>query len=101
MLDFSLLLNWDTGLGTFVSTTSFTDIEEWGDSDQFPYTNARSAPALFGFDGTQTILLSTLEVEVSINGTLVGSAQAVPEPGTATLVSLGLATLTLARARRR
>ena len=54
MLDFSLLLNWDTGLGTFVSTTSFTDIEEWGDSDQFPYTNARSSPALFGFDGTQT-----------------------------------------------
>lgn len=29
-------------------------MEEWGDSDQFPYTNARSSPALFGFDGTQT-----------------------------------------------
>ena len=54
LLDFSLKLDWETDHGTFVSTTSFTDIEEWGDSDQFPYTNARSAPALFGFDGTQT-----------------------------------------------
>ncbi len=54
MLDFSLKLDWETDIGTFVSTTSFTDIEEWGDSDQFPYTNARSAAGLFGFDGTQT-----------------------------------------------
>ncbi|MEO1576168.1 MAG: TonB-dependent receptor, partial [Pseudomonadota bacterium] len=36
------------------STTSWTDIEDWSDSDQFPYTNAQSAPELFGFDGTQT-----------------------------------------------
>lgn len=54
LLDFSLKLDWDTDYGAFVSTTSFTNIEEWGDSDQFPYTNARSAPGLFGFDGTQT-----------------------------------------------
>jgi len=54
MLDLSLKLDFDLGVGTLVSVTSFTDIEEWGDSDQFPYTNARSAPELFGFDGTQT-----------------------------------------------
>lgn len=54
MLDFSFKLDWDTGVGTLTSTTSYTDIEEWGDSDQFPYTNARSSAALFGFDGTQT-----------------------------------------------
>ncbi|MEO0997642.1 MAG: TonB-dependent receptor, partial [Pseudomonadota bacterium] len=54
MLDFSVKADWETDFGTLVATTSFTDIEEWGDSDQFPYTNARSAPALFGFDGTQT-----------------------------------------------
>ena len=54
MLDFSLKLDFETQVGTLTSVTSFTDIEEWGDSDQFPYTNARSAPALFGFDGTQT-----------------------------------------------
>ncbi|MEO0423613.1 MAG: TonB-dependent receptor [Pseudomonadota bacterium] len=54
MADFSLKLDIETGIGTLVSTTSYTDIEEWGDSDQFPYTNARSAPELFGFDGTQT-----------------------------------------------
>lgn len=54
MLDFSLKLDFNLAAGTLVSVTSFTDIEEWGDSDQFPYTNARSAPALFGFDGTQT-----------------------------------------------
>jgi len=54
MLDFSMKIDWETQYGTLVSTTSFTDIEEWGDSDQFPYTNARSSPALFGFDGTQT-----------------------------------------------
>ena len=54
MLDFSLKLDFNLAAGTLVSVTSFTDIEEWGDSDQFPYTNARSAPELFGFDGTQT-----------------------------------------------
>ncbi len=54
MLDFSIKLDWETPVGNLVSTTSFTDIEEWGDSDQFPYTNARSSAALFGFDGTQT-----------------------------------------------
>lgn len=54
MIDFSLRLVWDTDYGTFTATSSYTDIEEWGDSDQFPYTNARSAPELFGFDGTQT-----------------------------------------------
>lgn len=54
MLDLALKLDWRTSLGTLVSTTSFTDIEDWSDSDQFPYTNARSSPALFGFDGTQT-----------------------------------------------
>lgn len=54
MYDFSLKVDWETEVGTFISTTSYTDIEEWGDSDQFPYTNARSAPGLFGFDGTQT-----------------------------------------------
>ncbi len=54
MLDFSLKLDFDLGAASLVSVSSFTDIEEWGDSDQFPYTNARSAPALFGFDGTQT-----------------------------------------------
>ena len=54
MLDFSVRLDWETELGNIVATSSFTDIEEWGDSDQFPYTNARSSAALFGFDGTQT-----------------------------------------------
>ncbi|NOX51910.1 MAG: TonB-dependent receptor [Gammaproteobacteria bacterium] len=54
MLDFTLKLDWETSFGNIVSTSSFTDIEEWGDSDQFPYTNARSSAALFGFDGTQT-----------------------------------------------
>ncbi len=54
MFDLSLKLDWETDLGTVVATSSFTNIEEWGDSDQFPYTNARSAAALFGFDGTQT-----------------------------------------------
>jgi iron complex outermembrane receptor protein len=54
MLDLTLKLDWETSLGSLVSTSSFTDIEEWGDSDQFPYTNARSSAALFGFDGTQT-----------------------------------------------
>jgi iron complex outermembrane receptor protein len=54
MIDFSLKFDWATDAGTLVVTSSLTDIEEWGDSDQFPYTNARSAPALFGLDGTQT-----------------------------------------------
>lgn len=54
MLDFSVKLDWETSIGTLTSTTSYTDIEDWSDSDQFPYTNARSAPAVFGFDGTQT-----------------------------------------------
>ena len=54
MADFALLVNWDTAVGTVISTTSYTDIETWSDSDQFPYTNARSSPALFGLDGTQT-----------------------------------------------
>jgi iron complex outermembrane receptor protein len=54
MLDLALKLDWETDYGTLISTTSYTDLEEWSDSDQFPYTNARSSPALFGFDGTQT-----------------------------------------------
>lgn len=54
MLDFSVKLDWETSAGTLTSTSSYTDIEEWNDSDQFPYTNAKSSPALFGFDGTQT-----------------------------------------------
>ena len=54
MLDISLKMDWDLGFATLTSTTSYTDIEEWADSDQFPYTNARSSAALFGFDGTQT-----------------------------------------------
>ncbi|MDJ0701025.1 MAG: TonB-dependent receptor [Woeseiaceae bacterium] len=54
MTDFSLKIDWDTDAGTLTATTSYTDIEEWSDSDQFPYTAAMSSPALFGFDGTQT-----------------------------------------------
>ncbi len=54
MLDFSLKLDWDFGTTSLTSVSSITEIEEWGDSDQFPYTNARSSAALFGFDGTQT-----------------------------------------------
>lgn len=54
MVDLALRLVWDTGIGTLTSTTSYSDLEEWSDSDQFPYTNARSSAALFGFDGTQT-----------------------------------------------
>jgi hypothetical protein len=50
------------------------------------------------FDGTQMVaLLPTLEVELGITGTLVGEAQAVPEPGTATLIGIGLAAVALAR----
>ncbi|PLW83626.1 TonB-dependent receptor [Kineobactrum sediminis] len=52
--DLALKIDWTTELGTLVSTTSYTDLEEWADSDQFPYTAAMSSPALFGFDGTQT-----------------------------------------------
>ncbi|MFT6288410.1 MAG: iron complex outermembrane receptor protein [Alcanivorax sp.] len=54
MLDFSVKLDWETSAGTLVSTTSYTDIEDWSDSDQFPYTNAKSSDDVFGFDGTQT-----------------------------------------------
>ncbi|MFK7886730.1 MAG: TonB-dependent receptor [Gammaproteobacteria bacterium] len=54
LLDLSLKIDWSTQFGELVSTTSFTDIEDWSDSDQFPYTNAQSSPAVFGFDGTQT-----------------------------------------------
>ncbi len=54
MLDFTVKLDWETSLGSLVSTSSYTDIEDWSDSDQFPYTNAMSSAALFGFDGTQT-----------------------------------------------
>jgi len=54
LLDLSLKVDWSTPFGELVSTTSFTDIEDWSDSDQFPYTAAQSSPALFGFDGTQT-----------------------------------------------
>ncbi|MFK8030199.1 MAG: TonB-dependent receptor [Gammaproteobacteria bacterium] len=53
MLDLALKLDWETPFGNLVSTSSFTDIEDWSDSDQFPYTNAQSSPAVFGFDGTQ------------------------------------------------
>ncbi len=54
MDDFALKVDWTTDFGTLVSTTSYTDIEEWSDSDQFPYTAAMSPPELFGNDGTQT-----------------------------------------------
>lgn len=54
MTDLSLKIDWETDAGTLTATTAYTDIEEWSDSDQFPYTNAMSSPALFGFDGTQT-----------------------------------------------
>jgi iron complex outermembrane receptor protein len=54
MTDFSLKIDWETDAGTLTATTGYTDIEEWSDSDQFPYTAAMSSPALFGFDGTQT-----------------------------------------------
>ena len=54
MNDFALKVDWVTDLGTLISTTSYTDLEEWSDSDQFPYTAAMSPPELFGNDGTQT-----------------------------------------------
>ncbi|MEQ8514234.1 MAG: hypothetical protein RIC38_01385, partial [Chromatocurvus sp.] len=53
MDDFALKLDWTTDVGTLTSTTSYTDLEEWSDSDQFPYTAAMSPPELFGTDGTQ------------------------------------------------
>lgn len=54
MLDFSVQMNWESYAGTFTAVTSFTDIQEWTASDQFPYTAATSPPELFGADGTQT-----------------------------------------------
>lgn len=53
MDDFALKVDWVTDVGTLTSTTSYTDLEEWSDSDQFPYTAAMSPPELFGNDGTQ------------------------------------------------
>lgn len=52
--DATLKLDWETGIGTLTSTSSFTRLEEFIQADQFPYTNARSDPALFFLDGTQT-----------------------------------------------
>ncbi len=77
MTDLTLKLEWDTRLGKLVSTSSFTDIEEWGDSDQFPYTNARSSAALFGFDGTQTgfFELSAFTQELRLSSTSDGPIQ--------------------------
>ncbi|MEM9317252.1 MAG: TonB-dependent receptor, partial [Pseudomonadota bacterium] len=54
MIDLTFKLDYETDFGTLIYTASYTELEEWGDSDQFPYTNARSSAALFGFDGTQT-----------------------------------------------
>jgi iron complex outermembrane receptor protein len=54
MDDFALKVDWVTDFGTLTATTSYTDLEEWSDSDQFPYTAAMSPPELFGNDGTQT-----------------------------------------------
>ncbi len=54
MDDFALKVDWVTDVGTLTATTSYTDLEEWSDSDQFPYTAAMSPPELFGNDGTQT-----------------------------------------------
>jgi iron complex outermembrane receptor protein len=54
MDDFALKADWVTEFGTLTATTSYTDLEEWSDSDQFPYTAAMSPPELFGNDGTQT-----------------------------------------------
>lgn len=54
MDDFALKADWVTEYGTLTATTSYTDLEEWSDSDQFPYTAAMSPPELFGNDGTQT-----------------------------------------------
>ncbi|NKB39281.1 MAG: TonB-dependent receptor [Gammaproteobacteria bacterium] len=54
MEDVSLKLDWETAVGTFTSTSAYTKLEEYGSSDQFPYTAAQSAPGLFFFDGTQS-----------------------------------------------
>lgn len=71
MIDLSMKLDFELDNMSLVSVTSFTDLEEWSDSDQFPYTNARSSPALFGFDGTQTgffdLQAFTQEVRLSSN----------------------------------
>lgn len=77
MLDFTVKLDWETSLGSLVSTSSFTDIEEWGDSDQFPYTNARSSAALFGFDGTQTgfFELSAFTQEIRLSSSTDSNVQ--------------------------
>lgn len=70
MTDLSLKFTYETDAGTFVATTGITDIEEWSDSDQFPYTAAidsdPAAAGLFGFDGTQTGFfdLSALSQEI-------------------------------------
>ncbi len=52
--DVALKLDWQTAVGALTSTSSYTRLEEFGSTDQFPYTNARSSAALFNFDGTQT-----------------------------------------------
>ena len=54
MIDLTFKLDYETDFGTLIYTASYTELEEFGGSDQFPYTNARSSAALFGFDGTQT-----------------------------------------------
>ena len=53
-IDFAVKLDWETEYGTLTSTTGYTDMEEWDDSDQFPYTNCKSCPEAFFLDGTQT-----------------------------------------------
>ena len=72
MTDFAFKLDWDTSIGTLTSITSYTDMTDWSDSDQFPYTNARSAPGLFGFDGTQTGFfdLSAFSQEVRLSSSV-------------------------------
>lgn len=56
--DVALKLDWETNVGTFTSTSSYTRIEEFIQADQFPYTNARNLCTDLGFpftcDGTQT-----------------------------------------------
>lgn len=77
MFDFTVKLDWETSFGTLVSTSSFTDIEEWGDSDQFPYTNARSSAGLFGNDGTQTgfVETSAFSQEIRLSSTTDSNIQ--------------------------
>lgn len=57
-LDLSLKLDWELSFGSFTSTTAYNAFEEFGSTDQFPYTAAidsdPDAAGLFGFDGTQT-----------------------------------------------